>query len=112
VVLARLLGRHRIPEVSPSEAHARQQAGALIVDVREPHEWHAGHIPGARLIPLDELPMRLHELDPQRELIVVCRSGNRSAYATALLQQSGFTNVANLAGGILAWARAGLPVTR
>lgn len=111
-MFARLFNRFRIPEISPAEAHARQQAGALILDVREPHEWRGGHIPGAHLIPLDDLPQRVNELDPNRELIVVCRSGNRSAYATLLLQQAGFTRVANLTGGMIAWARAGLPVTR
>ncbi|MCM8747044.1 rhodanese-like domain-containing protein [Thermomicrobium sp. CFH 73360] len=112
MVLGRLLSRFRVPEVTPAEAHARQQSGALIIDVREPHEWRAGHIPGARLVPLDELPARLSELDPNRELILVCRSGNRSAYATMILQQAGFTRVANLAGGMIAWTRTGLPVTR
>jgi len=111
-MFTRLFGRLSIPEVSPTEAQARQRAGALVVDVREPHEWRAGHIPGARLIPLDELPRRLAELDPEQEIVLVCRSGNRSAQATLLLQRAGFTRVANLAGGMIAWTRAGLPVTR
>lgn len=111
-MLSHLFGRPQVPEVSPADAYARQQAGALIIDVREPDEWNAGHIPGARLIPLGELPHRLAELNPQREIVLVCRSGNRSARATALLQRAGFTRVANLAGGMIAWSRARLPVTR
>ncbi len=111
-MLSRLFGRPQVPEVNPTEAYERQQAGALIVDVREPDEWNAGHIPGARLIPLGQLPQRLNELDPAREIVLVCRSGNRSAQATVLLQRAGFTRVANLAGGMIAWSRARLPVTR
>lgn len=111
-MLRRLLGFVQVPEVTPAEAAARQRAGALLLDVREPDEWRAARIPGARLIPLHELPSRLAELDPQREIIVVCRSGNRSAHATAYLQRAGFARVANLAGGLIAWSRAGLPVER
>ena len=111
-MLTRLFGRPPVPEIAPAEAHARQQRGALVIDVREPHEWNAGHIPGARLVPLAELPQRLTEFDPNQEIVLVCRSGNRSAQATLMLQRAGFTRVANLAGGMIAWTRAGLPVTR
>jgi rhodanese-related sulfurtransferase len=110
-MLTRLFGP-RVPELTPHEAHERLQAGALLIDVREPDEWRAARIPGARLIPLDELPQRVGELDPNREIILVCRSGNRSASATAYLQRAGFSRVRNLAGGLIAWARAGLPVVR
>lgn len=111
-MLRRLFGFPRIQEVSPLEAQERIAAGAQLIDVREPDEWRAVRIPGTRLIPLDELPRHLSELDPQREYILVCRSGNRSAYAAALLQRAGFRQVLNLAGGIIAWARAGLPLER
>lgn len=111
-MLTRLFGRPPVPEIAPAEAYARQQRGALVIDVREPHEWNAGHIPGARLVPLAELPRRLTEFDPNQEIVLVCRSGNRSAQATLMLQRAGFTRVANLAGGMIAWTRAGLPVTR
>lgn len=110
MVFRRLLGRRSVPEVTPEEALRRQQAGALIVDVREPEEWRAGHIPGAVHVPLGELSGRVRELDPERELILVCRSGNRSAQATALLQQAGFRQVYNLAGGLIAWGRHRLPI--
>ncbi|MCX7622888.1 MAG: rhodanese-like domain-containing protein [Thermomicrobium sp.] len=111
-MFARLFGLQNIPEVTPTEAQARQRTGALVIDVREPHEWKTGHIPGARLIPLDELPLRVAELDPEREIVLVCRSGNRSAQATLYLQRAGFRRVVNLAGGMIAWTRAGLPVER
>ncbi len=110
MILRRLFTRQPVPEVTPEEARRRQQAGALIVDVREPEEWRAGHIPGAVHVPLGELGARLHELDAERELILVCRSGNRSARATVLLQQAGFRQVYNLAGGLVAWTRQRLPL--
>uniref|UniRef100_A0A7C2WID6 Rhodanese-like domain-containing protein n=1 Tax=Thermorudis sp. TaxID=1969470 RepID=A0A7C2WID6_9BACT len=110
MVFRRLLGGRSVPEVTPEEALRRQQAGALIVDVREPEEWRAGHIPGAVHVPLGELGSRLHELDAERELILVCRSGNRSARATVLLQQAGFRQVYNLSGGLIAWTRQRLPL--
>jgi rhodanese-related sulfurtransferase len=83
-----------------------------IVDVREPGEWRDGHIAGAAHIPLGDLGARHAELDPQRPIVMVCRSGNRSAHATRALITAGYADVANLTGGMLAWARAGLPVER
>ena len=82
----------------------------MIVDVREPEEWHAGHIPDALHIPLSQLAARLAELDPGRETIIVCHSGSRSADAATYLRQAGFTQVYNLSGGLLAWARQRLPL--
>lgn len=73
-----------------------------ILDVREPEEWEAGRIPGAKHIPLGEIPHRLQELDPKKETIVVCRSGNRSGMATEFLLQKGY-NVINMRGGMLEW---------
>jgi rhodanese-related sulfurtransferase len=83
--------------------------GALLVDVREPHEWQAGHAPRARHIPLGQLTVRLHELPAGRPVVTVCRSGRRSARAAALLARDG-REAHNLAGGMHAWASAGLPV--
>lgn len=74
----------------------------MIVDVREPNEWSAGHIAGAKHIPLGQLIERQHELDPKRETIVVCRSGNRSGLACELLAEKGF-DVVNMTGGLNAW---------
>jgi adenylyltransferase/sulfurtransferase len=87
------------------ELKARLEAGhaPAIVDVREPGEYDICRIPGARLIPLGQLPDRLGELDPSAEVVVHCKSGARSARATALLRSRGFTRARNLDGGILAW---------
>lgn len=98
--------------VTPQQAQAKQRTGALVLDVREPSEWREGHIPGATLMPLGTLSARLFELDRNKEIVVVCRSGNRSAMATRMLKSQGFGQVRNLDGGMVAWMRARLPVTR
>lgn len=74
----------------------------LVVDVREPAEHAQGHIPGCVLMPLGSLPQRLHELPKDRELVMVCRSGGRSAMATQMANQAGLKAV-NMAGGMMAW---------
>jgi adenylyltransferase/sulfurtransferase len=76
----------------------------VLIDVREPHEFQICRIPGSTLIPLGQLPQRLSELDPQSEIVAHCKSGARSQKAVDLLKQSGFPNVRNLTGGILAWS--------
>lgn len=98
--------------VTPEQAKAKQQAGALVLDVRERGEWREGHIPGAKLVPLGTLGARLFELDRNKEIVVVCRSGSRSAMAARTLKSQGFGQVSNLDGGMIAWMRARLPVTR
>lgn len=75
----------------------------FVLDVREPHEYQICNI-GGHLIPLNDLPRRMSELDKHGEIIVHCRSGARSAKAVQFLQANGFKDVKNLAGGILAWA--------
>ena len=75
----------------------------FVLDVREPHEYQICNIKG-HLIPLNDLPRRMGELDKDREIVVHCRTGGRSGKAVEFLQAQGFTNVKNLAGGILAWA--------
>jgi rhodanese-related sulfurtransferase len=95
--------------VSAAQAAAMAGEGAVILDVREPHEWQAGHAPKARHIPLGQLARRGSELPRGRALITVCRSGARSARAAALLSRDGW-EVASLSGGMRAWTRAGLPV--
>ena len=97
------------PEVDVREALRRQAAGALLLDVREPDEWAAGHADGARHIPLGELAARQRELPREREILLICRSGRRSAQAVGLLVQAGHPSATNVAGGMQAWARAGLP---
>jgi adenylyltransferase/sulfurtransferase len=76
----------------------------LLLDVREPHEYQIASIPTAQLIPLGELPKRMHELTAAVEIVAHCKSGVRSAKAVELLQQSGFKRVRNMKGGILAWS--------
>ncbi len=100
----------------PYESVHPQQVGALLddrravlLDVRERQEWQAGHAPAARHIPLAELPIRSRELPAGRPVVTVCRSGGRSARAAAMLAAEGH-EVFNLAGGMAAWARAGLPL--
>ena len=76
-----------------------------IVDVREPEEFNGplGHVPGAKLIPLGSLKDKIAELERTAPMVLVCRSGARSAQATVLLGKAGFDKVANLAGGMLRW---------
>ena len=74
------------------------------IDVREPNEYQIASIPGAKLIPLGDLPTRVGELDPNTEVVVHCRSGARSAKACDFLRQAGFKNAKNMLGGILAWS--------
>jgi rhodanese-related sulfurtransferase len=76
--------------------------GALIIDVREPHEWAMGTLPGAELIRLNDLPGRLSELDRDQAALIVCRTGNRSNAAAAFMARNGFGRVANLRGGLFA----------
>jgi adenylyltransferase/sulfurtransferase len=76
----------------------------FILDVRNPPEYQIGRIPGSTLIPLPDLPQRVRELDPEREMVVHCKSGQRSAKAIQFLREQGFKKLRNLKGGILAWA--------
>lgn len=87
---------------------------AVTLDVREQDEFKAGHLLNAKLIPLGKLRERIGELERYREqpLVVVCRSGQRSATACALLGKEGFGQVYNLSGGVTAWQKAGLPLER
>lgn len=98
------------PTVSVAEAAALREGGALMLDVREPPEWAEGHIPGAVLVPLGELQARIAEIDGTRSIVVVCRSGNRSAQGRDILLAAGFPAVTSLAGGMTDWAAAGQPV--
>lgn len=96
-------------EISASEAKTMQDAGAFMLDVREQSEWNELHMPGATLIPLGQLASRMSEVPKDKPVVVVCRSGNRSAQARDLLAQSGFGSVTSMAGGMKAWSSAGLP---
>jgi molybdopterin/thiamine biosynthesis adenylyltransferase/rhodanese-related sulfurtransferase len=92
-------------DISVEELKRRLDAGddLFVLDVREPHEYQICNING-HLIPLGDLPKRVNELDPNKEIVAHCRSGARSAKAADFLRNAGFRNVHNLAGGILAWA--------
>ena len=106
-------GQSPVPEIGPREAAARLQQGeAVVIDVREPAEYEAGHVPGARHIPQCQLADRLAEVPRDREVVVVCRSGMRSLRCAQFLKQVGYERVLNLKGGTLAWMEAGLPVER
>lgn len=83
---------------------------ALLLDVREDDEWQAGHIEGAVHIPMSGLMQRVDEVPKDREVVVVCKVGGRSAQVTAFLKQRGWENVRNLDGGVAAWAHAGRPL--
>ena len=98
-----------IAEIEVPAARVALDDGALLLDVREQQEWDAGHAPGARHVPLGELPDRMGELAGTGPVVVVCRSGHRSALATEWLTSAGFDAV-NLAGGMQAWAAAHLAV--
>jgi len=87
---------------------------ACVLDVREPDEFKAGHLLNAKPIPLGKLRERVGEMERYRDkpIIVVCRSGNRSATACALLGRDGFAQAYNLTGGVTAWQKAGLPLEK
>jgi rhodanese-related sulfurtransferase len=99
---------HPVPEVSVQEAaDAAASDSVLLLDVREDDEWQAGHAPVAAHMPLSRLDVSA--VPTARPVIAVCRSGNRSGKAAAALAQAG-VDVVNMAGGMTAWAAAGLPV--
>jgi rhodanese-related sulfurtransferase len=105
-----------VPVVSVQRAAELQAAddageGALIIDVREPHEYLQARAPGALLLPLGQLGGRVGDLPRDRELLLMCRTGARSHNATSFLLANGFERVANVEGGIVAWHGAGLPIS-
>jgi rhodanese-related sulfurtransferase len=97
------------PEIDIDQLARSAEQQAAVIDVREPGEYVAGHVPGATPVPMGQLPSRLGELDRSRPVYVVCASGNRSAAMTDLLVANGF-DAYSVAGGTAAWARSGRPV--
>ena len=93
--------------ITPSEVSERMASGAdiVLVDVREPYEWNAGHIEGALHIPMSQIQQRLGEIPRDREVVMICRSGSRSAHVQEHLTRTGYTKVKNLVGGMQRWAR-------
>lgn len=81
-----------------------------VIDIRQPAELNSGIIPGAEALPMHTIPLRMSELDREEKLIMVCRSGARSAQACMFLQQQGYDKVYNLRGGMTAWAGSGFEV--
>jgi rhodanese-related sulfurtransferase len=108
-----------LPSVDVQEAHRRVTGGAgdaatkpLIVDVREPNEFAAVRLDGVALIPMSRFADEMAKLPKDRPLLIMCAAGSRSAAVTGHLLRNGFTDVANVTGGITEWERAGLPVRR
>jgi rhodanese-related sulfurtransferase len=83
---------------------------AYLLDVREPDEWAAGHAPGAHHLPMMQVPARMAEIPADRDVVVVCRSGGRSAQVVSYLNGNGWDNVYNLDGGMHSWAASGRDV--
>ena len=100
----------QLDEISPAQAYQKYQQGALILDVRSREEWSQSHIEGSQLIPLDGLEASLSELPRDREIVVVCRSGNRIQAGLEILKEAGFSNAFSMRGGMIAWEEAGYPV--
>ena len=97
--------KNGVPQITVKELKHRMDAGedVYILDVREPFEYQIANL-GGKLIPQNDVPQRLAEIDRNREIIVQCKSGGRSQRIAELLKQNGYERVSNLAGGILAWA--------
>jgi rhodanese-related sulfurtransferase len=99
-----------VPEITVDEVADRLTAGAFVLDVRQPDEYVDGHVPGARLLPLDEVPTRAGELPVGDEILVICRSGARSHRAAEYLIDQHQLRAVNVAGGTLAWIESGRDV--
>jgi rhodanese-related sulfurtransferase len=104
----------RVPAIDVNQL--RQQLAAapapFLLDVREPWEFEAGHVPGARLIPLAELEDRVNEVPRDRAILAICHSGQRSLAAAGYLLHLGYTTVSNVDGGTATWIERGYPVDK
>jgi rhodanese-related sulfurtransferase len=100
----------RVPEVDVSQISTAAEKPPYILDVREDDEWDAGHIDGTQHIPMMEIPARLAEISTDEQVLVICRSGSRSALVVGFLKHQGVDAV-NVAGGIQVWAALGRPMT-
>ncbi|MCX6054786.1 MAG: rhodanese-like domain-containing protein [Chloroflexi bacterium] len=96
-------------EITVAQAAKLHDQGAFILDVREPSEWIQFHIAGAKLIPLGELPNRLNEVPKDQTVVVVCRTGHRSAQGRDILLNAGYTHVTSMTGGLTEWQAQGMP---
>jgi rhodanese-related sulfurtransferase len=103
-----------VPGIDVSQLRERLKAepAPFLLDVREPWEYHQGHVPGAQLIPLGELEQRVSEVPRDRPVLAICHSGQRSLAAAGYLQQLGYPTVSNVDGGTAAWIERGFPVDK
>jgi rhodanese-related sulfurtransferase len=96
----------QVPTISVADV----PADAVLLDVREDDEWTAGHAPGALHVPMMSVPARTDEIPTDRDVVVICRVGQRSAQVVAYLRQRGWERIANLDGGMADWEAAGRPM--
>jgi len=98
------------PQISVDEAYSMYQNGAFVLDVRTVEEWNEFHAPNTTLIPLDQLAARVNEVPRDRDVVVVCRSGNRSQQGRDILLNAGFETVTSMTGGLNEWRSLGYPI--
>jgi len=104
-------GGNSLPrDIGVEEAYSKYQSGAFVLDVRTVEEWNEYHAPNTTLIPLDQLASRVSELPRDKEIVVVCRSGNSSQHGRDLLLDSGFAQVTSMTGGLNEWRAKGYPI--
>ena len=103
--------KKKFETISPQAAKDLQDQGAMLIDVRESHEYRSGHAPGAKLISLSVLERRFGEIPKERQILVVCQSGMRSSQAARTRSAAGY-QVKNVSGGMANWKRSGLKVVR
>jgi phage shock protein E len=104
--------REPFTRINVQEAKEMLAKGAAVIDVREPHEYTAGHVPGAPLIPVNTVYARRSELPKDKDVIFVCAVGQRSALASEMAAAAGLTRIFNLDGGTEAWTSAGEPLEK
>jgi len=104
--------REPFTRIDVKEADGMKKDGAAVIDVREPHEYNAGHVPDATLIPVNTVYARREELPRDKDLIFVCAVGQRSALACEMAAAAGFTRLFNLEGGTDAWIKSGMPAEK
>ena len=97
-------------EISVEEAYQKYENGVFVLDVRTQEEWEEYHAPNTTLIPLDQLPHRVDEVPKGQEIVVICRSGNRSQVGRDILLDAGYEQVTSSAGGLKAWSAVGYPI--
>ncbi len=104
--------REPFTRIEVSEADEMMKDGAAVIDVREPHEYSSGHVPGAKLIPVNTVYAKREELPRDKDLIFVCAVGQRSALACEMAAAAGLTRLYNLEGGTDAWIKSGMPAEK